>query len=88
MHPKTGPFKKRETALNTFERNILRKIYGPIRENGTRRKRYNHELYNLHEVKIKKFFPPRMNDKEPTKKLMLGKPDSTRRRGSCDGLMS
>jgi hypothetical protein len=34
-------------ALNTFERKILRKIYGPIQENGIWRKRCNHELYNF-----------------------------------------
>jgi hypothetical protein len=32
--------KNNEIALNTFERKILRKIYGPIQENGTWRKRY------------------------------------------------
>jgi hypothetical protein len=36
--------KKNEVAVNTFERKILRKIYGPIQENGIWRKRYNHEL--------------------------------------------
>jgi hypothetical protein len=44
-------------ALNTFERKILSKIYGPIQENGIWRKRYNHELYNLYndaEIKKKK----------------------------------
>jgi hypothetical protein len=40
--------KKNEIALNTFERKILRKLYGPIQENGILRKRYNHELYNLY----------------------------------------
>jgi hypothetical protein len=34
--------------LNTWERNILRKIFGPINDQGAWRRRYNHELYNLH----------------------------------------
>jgi hypothetical protein len=67
-------------------------MYGPIQENGTWRKRYNHELYNLYnDIEISKKAKIcrmkwaghvlRMNDEEPTKKLMLGKPDGTRRRG-------
>jgi hypothetical protein len=70
----------------------LRRSYGPIQENGIWRKRYNHELYNLYnDVEISKIanisrmkwagHVLRMNDEETTKKLMLGKPDGTRRRG-------
>jgi hypothetical protein len=92
MHLKPGPLQKNEIALNKFERKILRKIYGPVEENGIWRKRYNHELYNLYnDVEISKKAKIstmksaghvfRMNDEEPTKKLMLGKPDGTRRRG-------
>jgi hypothetical protein len=40
-------------ALTKTEENKLkifvRKIYGPINENGNWRSRYNHELYQLHE---------------------------------------
>jgi hypothetical protein len=93
MHPKPDPLqRKNEIALNIFERKILRKIYGPIQENGIWRKSYNHELYNLYnDVQISKKAKIsrlkwaghvlRMNAEEPTKKLMLGKPDGTRRRG-------
>jgi hypothetical protein len=56
------------------------------------RKRCNHELYNLYNdveiYKITKISRMKwaghvlgMNDEQPTKKLMLGKPDGTRRRG-------
>jgi hypothetical protein len=71
---------------------MLRKIYRSIQENGMWRKRYNHELYNLYndvliskKAKISRMkwarHVIRMNDEEPTKKLMLGKPDGTRRNG-------
>jgi hypothetical protein len=92
MHLKPGPLQKNEIALNIFERKISRKIYGAIQENGIWRKRYNHELYNLYndvesskKAKISRMKSAghvlRMNDEEPAKKLMLGKPDGTRRRG-------
>jgi hypothetical protein len=56
MHPKPGPLQKKKwIALNTFERKIFKKIYGPIQENGIWRKSYNHELYNLYnDVEISK----------------------------------
>jgi hypothetical protein len=36
-----------ERLLSIFERRILRYIFGPVEENGTWRRRYNHELYKL-----------------------------------------
>jgi hypothetical protein len=36
-----------ENALRIFERKILRKIYGPVLENGEFRIRYNEELNEL-----------------------------------------
>jgi hypothetical protein len=36
-----------ERLLSIFERRILRYISGPVEENGTWRRRYNHELYKL-----------------------------------------
>jgi hypothetical protein len=36
-------------VLNTWERKILRKIYGPVQENGGWRVRTNQELYELYE---------------------------------------
>ncbi|PSN33046.1 hypothetical protein C0J52_17756 [Blattella germanica] len=38
--------KKNENALNSFQRKILRRILGPINENGTWRHRYNMEIYD------------------------------------------
>jgi hypothetical protein len=35
--------------LRIFERRILRKIHGPINDNGTRRTRYNNDLYTLYD---------------------------------------
>jgi hypothetical protein len=36
-----------ERLLSIFERRMLRYIFGPVEENGTWRRRYNHELYKL-----------------------------------------
>jgi hypothetical protein len=36
-----------EVALGTFERKILRKMYGPYQERGEWCIRYNHKLYKL-----------------------------------------
>jgi hypothetical protein len=36
-----------ERLLSIFERRILRYIFGPGEENGTWRRRYNHEWYKL-----------------------------------------
>ncbi|PNF34250.1 hypothetical protein B7P43_G17276 [Cryptotermes secundus] len=40
--------KKEESVINSFKRKILRRIYGPIKENGIWRIRYNKELYKLY----------------------------------------
>jgi hypothetical protein len=37
-----------ELRLCTFEREILREIYGPVQEKGEWRMRYNQELYQLY----------------------------------------
>jgi hypothetical protein len=37
-----------EMALAAFERKILRKIFGPVRINGSWRLRYNEELYSVY----------------------------------------
>jgi hypothetical protein len=39
--------KDNEERLKTFERKILRKIYGPVNEGEIWRIRYNNELYKL-----------------------------------------
>jgi hypothetical protein len=37
-----------EQMLNTFERKILRRIYGPTYEKGCWHSRWNNELYSLY----------------------------------------
>jgi hypothetical protein len=39
---------KSENAMRVFERKILRRIFGPVNDNGQWRIRYNHEVYELH----------------------------------------
>jgi hypothetical protein len=39
---------KSENALRVFERKILRRIFGPVNDNGQWRIQYNHEVYELH----------------------------------------
>jgi hypothetical protein len=39
---------KSENALRGFERKILRRIFGPVNENGQWGIRCNHEVYELH----------------------------------------
>lgn len=43
------PTRREETLLNTWERRVLRKIYGPICENGQWRIRTNKEVYELYD---------------------------------------
>jgi hypothetical protein len=40
--------KKIENIINSYERKILRRILGPIKDNGTCRIRYNKEIYTLY----------------------------------------
>ena len=40
--------KQAANIVNTFERRILRRIYGPIQVNGIWRMRHNEELYQLY----------------------------------------
>ena len=37
-------------TIDRFERRVLRRILGPVRENDTWRIRHNEELYNLFDV--------------------------------------
>jgi hypothetical protein len=39
---------KAENIINSYERKILRRILGPINDNGTWRIRYNKEMYTLY----------------------------------------
>jgi hypothetical protein len=40
--------KKIENIINSYERKMLRRILGPINDNGTWRIRYNKEIYTLY----------------------------------------
>jgi hypothetical protein len=77
----------------SFERKILRTIYGPICERAIWRSRYNEELYRLYAesdlvttVRITRFrwagHTVCMQDNLPCKKITLDKPESRRRVGS------
>ena len=65
---------------------ILRRVYGPICENGDWRKRYNQELCK--DVEISKHIritgsdgQMRKKDQEISKKVLLAQPLSSRKRG-------
>ncbi|KAG8239856.1 hypothetical protein J437_LFUL014809 [Ladona fulva] len=84
--------KNGERILEAFEWKILRKIYGPINDQGLWHRRYNFELYRLFsEPDIVKNINIssmgwvghviRMGNDQIPKRLTMGKPDDTRSRG-------
>jgi hypothetical protein len=81
-----------ERVLAVFERKILRKIYGPVKENELWRIRRNDELEDIIKgenivrfIKIQRIqwlgHIERMQDTAITKKMLYGKLYVTRRRG-------
>jgi len=73
-----------EERLKTFERKILRKIYGPVMDNGQWRIRHNAELYNLYQnpnvitdIKLRRLqwagHVIRMSEERIPKKLLTGR---------------
>jgi hypothetical protein len=77
-----------ENMLQIFERKILRRIYGLIKENDIWRSRYNRELYKLYNKRdIRKVIREgqlswlehlfRMQEQNPCRKLTLHKPEGT-----------
>jgi hypothetical protein len=75
-----------ELALSTFERKVLRKIYGPVCGREEWRIRYNHELYQLYKtpnitrvIKITRLrwagHLQRMSDNEIPRRIMECKPE-------------
>ena len=78
--------------MKVFERRILRKIFGPICDNGKWRIRYNSELYSIYSepdiiktIKISKLrwtgHIMRMLEENPEKKLTLLRPEESIRTG-------
>jgi hypothetical protein len=81
--------KNNERRLGLFERKVLRCIFGAKQENGTWRKRYNYELYEIftdsnivNYGKAKRLawagHLVRMNDNRTLKKIFNIKPDGAR----------
>jgi hypothetical protein len=84
--------KTEENKLKIFEMKILRKIYGPISENGNWRSRYNHELYQLYEdseiIKVIKAgrlrwlgHLYRANETDPCRRVTFTKIEGRRKKG-------
>lgn len=83
-----------QRALGVFERKVLRTIYGGVQmEDGTWRRRMNHELHQLlgeptivHLAKIGRLrwagHVTRMSDTNPVKMVLENNPTGTRRRGA------
>ena len=81
-----------ERLLGGWERKILRKIFGPVCENGDWRIRTNREVYQLYQdvdivtlIKTSRLrwagHVIRMDDERACKKIFEGKPEGRRRRG-------
>jgi hypothetical protein len=81
-----------ENMINIFEREILRNIFGAVREGGYRRARYNNELYGLYReqdlVSYNKVgrmrwtgHVSRMEDSDPAKQAMKQQLYGIRRAG-------
>ena len=84
--------RKAEQILNTFERKILRRIFGPICEEGEWRRRYNRELYELYQdvdvvrkAKTRRLHwlghIERMDNNAPAKRIFESQPPGSRRQG-------
>jgi hypothetical protein len=81
-----------ERLLSIFERRILRYIFGPVEENGTWRRGYNHKLYKLFNesditgyIKVKRHewagHLIRTIENRTIKKIFNTKPEGTRKVG-------
>lgn len=82
--------------IDVFERRILRRILGPVRENQVHRQRKNRELYLLygdmqlsHFIRIQRLkwlgHIHRMDDSRTVKRLYIGHPEGVRARGRPRG---
>jgi hypothetical protein len=93
MHAaETWTTQKHERRLSIFERKILRRIYGPICERGTWRKRYNRvleQLYNkpdtvnvVKSIRLRRAgHVVRLYENELPKKILRTNPGGQRERG-------
>jgi hypothetical protein len=81
-----------ERVLNTFEKTILRYIFGPVEENGTWKSRYNYELFKLFNesniivyIKVKRLewagYLMGASENRIIKKIFNTKPEGTRKVG-------
>jgi hypothetical protein len=81
-----------ENVINIYERKILRKIFGAVREVDHWRARYNNELYGLYReqdlvsyIKVGRMWwaghVSRMEDSDPAKQAMEQQLYGTRRAG-------
>ncbi|KMQ81618.1 endonuclease-reverse transcriptase [Lasius niger] len=81
-----------QRALETFERKVLRTIFGPVQEQGCWRTRYNFELYRLYkEPQVTQIIRSnrlrwlghvwRTPDNNPTRLYTFKNPGGTRARG-------
>jgi hypothetical protein len=88
----TWTLSKTNERLSLFERRVLRCIFGAKQENGTWRKRYNCELYEIFNepnivnyIKVKRLawagHLVRMNNDRTLKKIFNTKPDGARSAG-------
>ncbi|RZF38840.1 hypothetical protein LSTR_LSTR013781 [Laodelphax striatellus] len=87
--------KKDEDLLNTWERKILRRIYGPVNIDGEWRIRTNQELRDLYkksqivdDIKIRRLswlgHVERMSDMRAVKRVFRGNPGGRRLRGALE----
>ena len=83
---------KEEQSLLTFERNVLRTIFGPVFDQNRWRRRFNHELTQLYGVpdiirtmKVSRLrslcHVQRLKDNRVPKKLMKTRPEGKRSAG-------
>lgn len=84
--------KRHSDLLAAFERKVLRRIVGPICEEGRFRRRYNHELYAIYleadivtKIKLGRLrwagHLARMSEEEPARKVLCGTFYGRRQRG-------
>jgi hypothetical protein len=79
--------KEGENILRSFERKVLRIIFGPVLENGCWRRRKTSEIYKLYDEHVVKFIKlgrlrwaghvMEMEESDPARKILCTKPGGT-----------